>query len=104
ALIDLQPTGGKAELGKVMAYFASQRNEQVGVMEALDQAPAVQVEEVQQSDIPPVPVESDIPAIAPPTEEATPAIEAVPPVEPVETTSQSEGAATAEESKEQLKE
>ncbi|MES9926374.1 MAG: hypothetical protein ABW152_20040, partial [Candidatus Thiodiazotropha endolucinida] len=85
----------------VMAYFASQRNEQVGVMEALDQAPAVQVEEVQQSDIPPVPVESDIPAIAPPAEEATPAIEAVP---PVETTSQTEGAATAEESKEQLKE
>ncbi|MEW8041347.1 MAG: preprotein translocase subunit SecG [Candidatus Thiodiazotropha endolucinida] len=88
----------------VMAYFASQRNEQVGVMEALDQAPAVQMEEVQQSDIPPVPVESDIPAIAPPAEEATPAIEAVPPVEPVETTSQTEGAATAEESKEQLKE
>ncbi|MEW8164494.1 MAG: preprotein translocase subunit SecG [Candidatus Thiodiazotropha endolucinida] len=88
----------------VMAYFASQRNEQVGVMEALDQAPAVQMEEVQQSDIPPVPVESDIPAIVPPAEEATPAIEAVPPVEPVETTSQTEGAATAEESKEQLKE
>ncbi|MCG8074640.1 MAG: preprotein translocase subunit SecG [Candidatus Thiodiazotropha taylori] len=89
----------------VMAYFASQRNEQVGVMEALDQAPAVQVEEVQQSDIPPVPVESDIPAIVPPAEEAKPAIEAVPPVEPVETTtSQTEGAATAEESKEQLKE
>ncbi|MEW8692544.1 MAG: hypothetical protein AB2535_15870, partial [Candidatus Thiodiazotropha endolucinida] len=88
----------------VMAYFASQRNEQVGVMEALDQAPAVQVEEVQQSDIPPVPVESDIPAIVPPAEEATPAIEAVPPVEPVETTSQTEAAATAEESKEQLKE
>lgn len=89
----------------VMAYFASQRNEQVGVMEALDQAPAVQVEEVQQSDIPPVPVENDIPAIVPPAEEAKPAIEAVPPVEPVETTtSQTEGAATAEESKEQLKE
>ncbi|MBW9265825.1 MAG: preprotein translocase subunit SecG [Candidatus Thiodiazotropha sp. (ex. Lucinisca nassula)] len=88
----------------VMAYFASQRNEQVGVMEALDQAPAVQVEEVQQSDIPPVPVESDIPAIVPPAEEATPAIEAVPPVEPAETTSQTEAAATAEESKEQLKE
>ncbi|MEW8230865.1 MAG: preprotein translocase subunit SecG [Candidatus Thiodiazotropha endolucinida] len=89
----------------VMAYFASQRNEQVGVMEALDQAPAVQVEEVQQSDIPPVPVESDIPAIVPPAEEAKPAIEAVPPVEPVETTtSQTEGAATAEESKGQLKE
>ncbi|MET0004210.1 MAG: preprotein translocase subunit SecG [Candidatus Thiodiazotropha sp.] len=88
----------------VMAYFASQRNEQVGVMEALDQAPAVQVEEVQQSDIPPVPVESDIPAIVPLAEEATPAIEAVPPVEPAETTSQTEAAATAEESKEQLKE
>ncbi|MET0070071.1 MAG: preprotein translocase subunit SecG [Candidatus Thiodiazotropha sp.] len=53
----------------VMAYFASQRNEQVGVMEALDQqAPAVQVEEVQQSDIPPIPVESDMPAIAPAAE------------------------------------
>ncbi|MEW8203404.1 MAG: preprotein translocase subunit SecG [Candidatus Thiodiazotropha endolucinida] len=89
----------------LMAYFESQRNEQVGVMAALDQAPAVLVEEVQQSDIPPVPVESDIPAIVPPAEEAKPAIEAVPPVEPVETTtSQTEGAATAEESKEQLKE
>ncbi|MEW8189676.1 MAG: preprotein translocase subunit SecG [Candidatus Thiodiazotropha endolucinida] len=88
----------------VMAYFASQRNEQVGVMEALDQAPAVQVEEIQQSDIPPVPVESDIPAIIPPAEEATPVIEAAPPVEPAETTSQTEAAATAEESKGQLKE
>ncbi|PVV27611.1 MAG: preprotein translocase subunit SecG [gamma proteobacterium symbiont of Ctena orbiculata] len=89
----------------VMAYFASQRNEQVGVMEALDQAPGVQVEEVQQSDIPPVPVESDIPAIAPAAEpaEAVPAVEAVTPVaEPM--TSEEAGSATAEESTEQVRE
>ncbi|MES9946392.1 MAG: preprotein translocase subunit SecG [Candidatus Thiodiazotropha sp.] len=89
----------------VMAYFAAQRNEQVGVMEALDQAPGVQVEEVQQSDIPPVPVESDIPAIAPAAEpaEAAPAVEAVTPAaEPM--TSEEAGSATAEESTQQVRE
>jgi preprotein translocase subunit SecG len=86
----------------VLAYFASQRNEQVGVMEALDQAPTVQVEEVQQSDIPPVPVETDIPAIAPPTEpvEAAPEVEAMPPA----AAEAEEATATAEESTEQAKE
>ncbi|MEW8508826.1 MAG: preprotein translocase subunit SecG [Candidatus Thiodiazotropha sp.] len=63
----------------VMAYFASQRTEQAGVMEALEQAPAAQVEEVQQSDIPPIPMESDMPAIVP---DADP-VEAAVPVEPV---------------------
>ncbi|MES9968478.1 MAG: preprotein translocase subunit SecG [Candidatus Thiodiazotropha sp.] len=89
----------------VMAYFASQRNEQVGVMEALDQAPGVQVEEVQQSDIPPVPVESDIPAIAPAAEpaEAAPEVEAVTPsAEPMN--SEEAASAAAEESTEPVKE
>jgi preprotein translocase subunit SecG len=90
----------------VMAYFASQRNEQVGIMDALDQPPAVQ-EEVLQSDIPPVPVESDIPAIAPaaePAESAAPAAEAQMPAEPADATPLSEGAATIEESTEHSKE
>lgn len=89
----------------VMAYFSSQRNEQVGVMEALDQAPGVQVEEIRQSDIPPVPVESDIPAIAPAAEpaDAVPAVEAVAPVaEPM--TSEEAVSATVEESTEQVRE
>jgi preprotein translocase subunit SecG len=91
----------------VMAYFASQRNEQVGVMEGLEQAPAVQVEEVQQSDIPPVPVESDIPDIAPAAESAEaaiPAVEATMPAESADAVPLSEGAATNEESAEQTKE
>jgi preprotein translocase subunit SecG len=93
----------------VMAYFASQRNEQVGIMEALDQPPAVQVEEVQQNDIPPVPVESDIPDVAPaaqPAESAIPEVETQIPAEPpAEATQPGEGAAaTIEESTGQAKE
>jgi preprotein translocase subunit SecG len=59
----------------VLAYFASQRNEQVGIMETLDQqAPATQVEELQQSDIPQVPgSQSDVPEVAPGAESAVPA-------------------------------
>jgi preprotein translocase subunit SecG len=96
----------------VMAYFASQRNEQVGIMDSLDQVPSVQVEEVQQSDIPPVPVESDIPEIVPAAEPvAEPAEAAVPeaaetqiPAEAADAAAQTEDAAPVEESTGQSKE
>jgi preprotein translocase subunit SecG len=97
----------------VMAYFASQRNEQVGIMDSLDQVPSVQVEEVQQSDIPPVPVESDIPEIVPAAEPvAEPAEVAVPeaaetqiPAEAADAAAaQTEDAAPVEESTGQSKE
>ncbi|MEW8586879.1 MAG: preprotein translocase subunit SecG, partial [Candidatus Thiodiazotropha sp.] len=88
----------------VMAYFASQRNEQVGVMEALDQAPAVQVEEVQQSDIPPIPVESDMPAIAPPAEPTDTAPREPAATEAVEMGTEAVEGANAEASQEQAKE
>ncbi|MBT3047746.1 MAG: preprotein translocase subunit SecG [gamma proteobacterium symbiont of Ctena orbiculata] len=88
----------------VMAYFASQRNEQVGVMEALDQqAPAVQVEEVQQSDIPPIPVESDMPAIAPAAEPAEAPVEPAM-AEPVEMGAETGDSANAEATQDQAKE
>jgi preprotein translocase subunit SecG len=64
----------------VMAYFAAQREEPTGVMDALEQAPAAQVEEVQQSDIPPVPtVDSDMPPAIIPQAEPAGTVEAAPP-------------------------
>jgi preprotein translocase subunit SecG len=87
----------------VLAYFASQRNEQtgIGIMEALDQAPSIQVEEVQQSDIPPVPSASDVPDVNPAAESAVPEVEtqATSSV-PEAVAPQTEEAATTEESKE----
>ena len=48
----------------VMAYFATQSNQPEGVMEGFEQAPAIQVQEAPQSDIPPIPTEnSDLPAV-----------------------------------------
>jgi preprotein translocase subunit SecG len=91
----------------VLAYFASQRNEQVGIMEALDQqAPATQVEELQQSDIPPVPgTQSDVPDVAPGAESAVPAPavddEAMPPVPQAADPQQTEETATTEASQEE---
>jgi preprotein translocase subunit SecG len=84
----------------VLAYFASQRNEQVGIMESLDQAPAVQVEEVQQSDVPVIAPgsESAVPVPAPEVETTSPVPQAAAPEQ------QTEEAATTEASQEPPKE
>ncbi|MES9991022.1 MAG: preprotein translocase subunit SecG [Candidatus Thiodiazotropha sp.] len=88
----------------VMAYFASQRTEQAGVMESLQQTPGVQVEEVQQSDIPPIPAESDIPTIAPAAAPAESEAALPAPTEPVDMGAQAEQTTGAEDSQEQAKE
>ncbi|MCU7914564.1 MAG: preprotein translocase subunit SecG [Candidatus Thiodiazotropha sp. (ex Gloverina cf. vestifex)] len=48
----------------VMAYFASQRDGGVDVLEGFQQPPAVEVEVQPQTDIPPVPVNTDMPPVS----------------------------------------
>ena len=64
----------------VMAYFATQGNEPQGVMEGFEQAPALQIQETPQSDIPPIPTENsdlpDVPASAVPSAEVEAAVSA----------------------------
>ncbi|MCU7840555.1 MAG: preprotein translocase subunit SecG [Candidatus Thiodiazotropha sp. (ex. Lucinoma kazani)] len=86
----------------VMAYFATQGTEPAGVMEAFEQSPAVQVEEAPQSDIPPIPMNSDMPDAVPAAEstEAIPEVASEQPVPPADSSSETEGAASAEQAKE----
>ncbi|MCU7930548.1 MAG: preprotein translocase subunit SecG [Candidatus Thiodiazotropha sp. (ex Codakia rugifera)] len=86
----------------VMAYFATQGTEPVGVMETFEQSPAVQVEEAPQSDIPPIPMNSDMPDVVPAAEstEAIPEIASEQSVPPADSASDTEGAASAEQAKE----
>ncbi|MCU7947056.1 MAG: preprotein translocase subunit SecG [Candidatus Thiodiazotropha sp. (ex Cardiolucina cf. quadrata)] len=86
----------------VMAYFATQGTEPAGVMEAFEQSPAVQVEEAPQSDIPPIPMNSDMPDAVPAAEstEAIPEVAPEQPVPPADSASETEGAASAEQAKE----
>ncbi|MCU7882208.1 MAG: preprotein translocase subunit SecG [Candidatus Thiodiazotropha sp. (ex Lucinoma aequizonata)] len=82
----------------VMAYFSTQGIEPLGVMETFERSPAVQVEEMPQSDIPPIPMNSDMPDVVPAAEStgAIPEVASEQPVPSVDSTSNTEGAAPAE--------